>query len=137
MKLVDFSYDLLCNGFKKVVESSGTLVTAGFYNPSTDEFMQTVVRDYDYADCSRDKDDLYDMEIDKETERIYRHAKGEILENDLVMVLKGRKVPVGTVGTVKKIYPYKDKYGRIVAYYAYMDNGYKTNVDNLGLVVNS
>ena len=50
---------------------------------------------------------------------------------DEVKVVKGRKVPVGTIANVKEIRPYYDRYHRWVCDYAYLDNGMKTNVNNL------
>lgn len=125
------------DGYFKVSESGGSFITAGFYNPVTNDYYSCVVRDYDYADGSRDNDELYYMPINEDARRAWKHANGEILVNDTVMVFKGRKVPVGTVGTVKDIRPYRDHYGRIQAYYAYLDNGCKTNVDNCVLVIDT
>ena len=48
-------------GFFKVDQRGGSYVVAQFYNPDTGETRSECVRDYDYGDCSRDKDDLYDM----------------------------------------------------------------------------
>lgn len=118
-------------GFYKVSQSGGTYVTATFFNPCTLEEYSKCVRDYDYADCSRDDDELYYMDIDKNAERAWKHHNGEILWGDEVKVVKGRKVPIGTVANVKAIYPYHDRYGRWVCDYAYLDNGMKTNVNNL------
>ena len=40
-----------------------------FFNPCTLEEYSKCVRDYDYMDCSRDDDEAYYMEIDKNAER--------------------------------------------------------------------
>ena len=84
-------------GFYKVSQSGGTYVTATFFNPCTLEEYSKCVRDYDYADCSRDDDELYYMDIDKNAERAWKHHNGEILWGDEVKVVKGRKVPIGTI----------------------------------------
>ena len=99
-------------GFYKVCQSGGTYVTAIFFNPCTLEEYTQCVRDYDYSDCSRDDDELYYMDIDRNAERAWKHHNGEILWGDEVKVVKGRKVPVGTIANVKEIRPYYDCYHR-------------------------
>ena len=128
---------MLKEGYFKVAESGGTFVVGTFFNPVTKDSYTEVLRDYDYADGSRDNDELYYMEINEEARRAWKHCNGQILEGDMVMVCKGRKVPIGTHGIVKRIVPYKDRYGRIQAYYAYLDNDIKVNVDNCILVLNT
>ena len=118
-------------GFYKVCQSGGSYVTATFFNPCTLEEYTKCVRDYDYSDCSRDDDELYYMDIDRNAERAWKHHNGEILWGDEVKVVKGHKVPVGTIANVKEIHPYYDRYHRWVCDYAYLDNGMKTNVNNL------
>ena len=117
-------------GFYKVFQSGGSYVTADFFNPTTKEEYSVCVRDYDYFDCSRDNDELYHMEINEDVEKEWRHFKGEILVGDVVKVVKGRKIPHGTIGTVKAIYPYKDCYNRWIADYVYFVEGGKTNIQN-------
>ena len=53
------------DGFFKVAENGGTYVTGVFYNPTTGEVKHELLRDYDYADGSRDNDELYYMPIDE------------------------------------------------------------------------
>ena len=48
-------------GFFKVKQSGGSYVVAVFYNPYTGETRSECVRDYDYGDCSRDNDELYNQ----------------------------------------------------------------------------
>ena len=103
-------------GFFKVKQSGGSYVVAVFYNPYTGETRSECVRDYDYGDCSRDNDELY-------------------LAGDTVEVFKGRKVPKGTIATVKSIRPYYDRYGRWVADYAYFTDGQRTNIENCRLLL--
>ena len=120
--------------FYKVAQNGGTYITATFFDPETLEEFTKCVRDYDYADCSRDDDALYYMQIDEKARREYLHHHGRILEGDTVRVVKGRKVPVGTEATVSFIRPVKDKYGRWVADYLYFTDGQRTNVENCVLV---
>lgn len=122
------------NGFYKVAQDGGTYVVATFYNPLTNESISKCVRDYDYADCSRDNDELYYMDIDNEARIKWLHSKGVILVGDVVEVVKGRKIPVGTVARVTDKKPYKDRYGRTQAIYLYFDNGMRTNEENCKLM---
>lgn len=121
-------------GYKKVAENGGTFVTATFFNPETGDVVTGCVRDYDYADGSRDIDELYHMGIDEEARRAWLHTKGIILAGDTIEVIKGRKVKVGTVAVVTKTREIKDRYGRWVADYVVLDNGEQTNIDNCRLV---
>ena len=118
------------DGFYKVEESGGTYVSGTFYNPETGEERHSCLRDYDYADCSRDNDDLYYMPIDEDVRRVWLHSKGIILEGDIAEVVKGRTLEHGFCGTVKSIKDYKDRYGRWVATYLYFEEGGKINIDN-------
>lgn len=118
------------DGFYKVEQSGGSFVTATFFNPDTTESYSEVVRDYEYYDGSRDNDELYEMDIDREAEIAYKHYLGEFVVGDKVRVVTGRKVPVGTVATVVKRYAVKDRYNRIVGYYLNFDNGMRTNEKN-------
>lgn len=124
----------LPEGFYKVAQTGGTYVVATFFNPTTCEVLRKCVRDYDYNDCSRDIDELYYMSIDEEVKVKYMHFKGILLVGDQIEVVKGRKVPIGTIAIINDIRPYKDRYGRIQAYYAYLSNGMKTNINNCVLV---
>ena len=125
-----YMQNMMENKFYKVSHDGGTLVTGMFFNPITMEEKSEVLRDYEYSDCRRDNDELYYMEIDEEVKRIWKHHHGAILEGDVVEVVKGRKIPIGYIGTVRKIYPYHDRYGRWVADYVYFTDGQKTNIDN-------
>ena len=128
------------DGFFKVWQSGGTFVTAKFYNPETDEEFVEVVRDYDYSDGSRDKDDLYYMETvgqDHPAYRKYMHKHGYFLPGDTVFVFKGRKIPVGYSGKIERIREVKDRYGRWVADYVVFEDGQQTNKENCILVVDT
>lgn len=124
-------------GFYKVAQDGWNYVSATFYNPDTKETISGCVRDYDYADCSRDNDELYYMEIDEDVKRQWLHDGGIILVDDIVEVVKGRKVPIGTVAKVVDKRPYRDRYGRTQAIYLYLDNGMKTNENNCILYTKS
>ena len=117
-------------GFYKVAQSGGSFVTATFFNPDTGEEYTGCVRDYDYADCSRDSDGLYHMQIDEEARRDWQHHHGALLIGDFVEVFKGRKVAKGTSGVIIKIRPVYDRYRRWVADYAVLDCGKSTNIKN-------
>lgn len=121
------------DGFFKVAENGGSYVTGVFYNPETGEVKRAVLRDYDYADGSRDNDELYYMPINEEARVLWLHSMGTILVGDLVEVVKGRKIPIGTIGRVADIRPYRDCYGRVVADYVYFEDGTRTNIRNCKL----
>lgn len=123
------------NRFYKVKQEGGTFIVATFFNPITKEVKTECVRDYDYADGSRDNDELYYMPIDEMVERIFkRDILGLIQIGDRVEVVKGRKLPIGTIGTVAKVYDWRDRYGRKQATYAVLEDGQKTNVNNLRII---
>lgn len=122
-------------GYFKVAQDGGTFITATFYNPATGDEIVECVRDYDYFDKSRDNDELYFMAIDENARRDWLHRYNIFSPGDTVMIFKGRKLPVGTVATVKSRKPYRDRYGRTVAYYLYFENGTRTNENNCILVL--
>lgn len=123
----------LPSGYYKVAQVGGCYISATFYNPDTKDTISCCVRDYDYLDGSRDNDELYYMEINEVVRTQWLHNRGVILVNDVVEVVKGRKVPIGTIAKVIDKKPYKDRYGRTQATYLYFDNGMKTNEDNCRL----
>lgn len=125
----------LPDGFYKVHQTGGSYIVATFYNPDTKETIEKCVRDYDYADCSRDNDELYFMQINESIKSQWLHDKGIILVGDTVEVFKGRKIPIGTIAKVVDKKPYRDRYGREQAIYLYLDNGQKTNENNCKLIV--
>ena len=126
--------NLTKRGFYKVKQSGGSYIVAYFFNPATKETISTCVRDYDYFDCSRDNDELYYMPIDQAAAELYRKHIGIIAAGDTVRVVKGRKVPIGTVARVARVFDYRDCYGRTVATYAVFDDGRKTSVSNCEIV---
>ena len=116
-------------GFYKVSETCGSLVIATYYNPETDEEDGIVARDYDY-DRSVDNDSVYNAVINENVKKVWLHSNGAILEGDKVMVIKGRKVPKGTVHTVKAKKDVYDRYGRWQCEYLIFDDGLATNEAN-------
>lgn len=120
--------------FKKVAQTSGSYVVATFYNPKTGEVKTQCVRDYDYADCSRDNDDLYYEPIDEAARILYQHSLGIILVGDNAKVIKGHTIEHGFIGKVVDKKDYFDKYGRFVAEYLYFADGRKININNCILV---
>ena len=125
---------MLENRFYKVAERGGSYVVAVMYNPITEETNTVCARDYDYADGSRDNDEYYYMPIDEEARRAYEHHLGAVLEGDVLEVVKGRTLPHGFRGTVRKVCDFTDRYGRYVATYAYFVEGGKINVANCKVV---
>ena len=125
---------MIREGFKKVSQSGSIFVTALFFNPDTKEYYSKCVRDYDYADGSRDDDEAYYMPIDRDAEKEWLKFIGIVSIGDTVKVVKGRKVPIGTVATVVDIRDWKDCYGRVQSTYAYLDNGMKTSVYNCEII---
>lgn len=126
--------ELNLTGFHKIHQFGGSLIVAVFWNPETNEEHRFVVRDYDYGDSSRDRDELYNMPIDQEYRRKYLRARKVIQPGDLVEVYKGRKVPIGTRGIVTSMRDVCNKYGGVMAVYVRLDNGASTNVLNCRLV---
>lgn len=137
MKHIDRPETGIKPGFYKVDQTGGSFIIATFFNPATTEYYTEVVRDYDYSDGSRDKDDLYYMPINETARRAYLHQNGEILPGDMVMIVKGRKVKPGTVGKVTRTRDIKDRYNRYVATYIVLEDGQQTNKDNAILVMDT
>lgn len=122
------------NKFYKVNQSGGTYIVALFVNPITWEHYTQCVRDYDYSDCSRDNDELYYMPIDEEVANAWRKHIGIVGAGDVVRVVKGRKIPIGTIAKVERVFDYKDRYGRVVNTYAVFEDGSKTSVYNCEII---
>ena len=124
------------NKFYKVHTSGYSLTIATFYNPITKESFSKKIWDIDDDRLLWDEDiqELYNMPIDKEVQRMYYHHDGKILDGDIVKVVKGRKIPIGYIGKVEKIKPFYDKYKRWQADYIYFVDGKKTNINNCVLI---
>lgn len=122
------------DGFYKVLQVGSSYISATFYNPITHEEYTKCVRDYEYADCSRDNDELYYMPICETAQRLWMHHHGVILTGDIVKVIKGRTIEHGYIGKVVCIRDYRDRFGRWIAKYVYFEDGRKINIDNVELL---
>lgn len=130
-------------GYSKIKVSGGSLSAHYFYNANTKHFISIITDDQEYGyrggltsqEFTWEELDLIEkIEIDQEVLKIYNFDQNIIAEGQLVEVVKGRKMPIGYKGIIKKIYPYKDKYGRVQSYTAYFGDGNKTNIDNLKII---
>lgn len=125
--------------FYKVSEAGGTYVVALLYNPVTHETKTECVRDYDYDDGRNDNDELYYTPIDMEAKEHYRkwcnsQHLGFLKAGDVVEVVKGRKIPHGTVAKVRRVYDWRDCYGRLKNTYAEFEDGRRTSEWNCRIV---
>lgn len=123
------------DGWRKVSEKGGSYVVALLYNVVTGESASLCVRDYDYQDCSRDCDFWYYAPIDKAAYEAYCRKNAIIYPGASVMVIKGRKIPLGTLARVERIKPITDRHGRCVADYAVFSDGRSTNINNCIMVL--
>ena len=123
------------NGWRKIKQNGGSFVTALLYNIMTGEEENITVRDYDYEDCRNDCDYWYNASIDEEALKAYNRKHGIIQAGERVMVVSGRKIPRGYVGTVERVYPVYDRFHRWVADYCRFADGQKTNVNNCVLIL--
>lgn len=134
----------------------GTITYGFFYNPDTKNAVVYWETDWDReglegfdnplvssiygGDYPLDVYEDYRVQckiaLDKENEkrRQRRFELGIIEIGDTVQVVKGRKVPIGTIGIVKEFSKFYDKYGRWVSTYAIFTDGTKTNRRNLKLI---
>lgn len=123
-------------GFYKVEKGSGGVRSDTFFNPYTGEYFSHIVSDYD---DDRVTDDLFNselrhMSVNEEASWLWKRSCGVVQEGDTIRVLKGRTLEHGLEAKVKSVRKLHDKYGRYVADYAYLDNGQKINVANVGIV---
>ncbi len=90
------------NGFYKVEENNGGVCVGTFYNPDTQEYFTKITWDIDDIRLDQDEEvQIYRyMPINKDVRRLWLHRAGVIQEGDRIKVVKGRKVPIGTVATV-------------------------------------
>ena len=119
-------------GFYKVAENNGGVCVGTFYNPDTKEVFTKITWDIDrpYINDDEEIEILRYLPIDEKMRWQWLHESGVIQKGDQIKVVKGRKVPIGTVATVKEIKPFYDRYRRWQADYLYLDNGMKTNINN-------
>lgn len=128
-------------GFRKIGEDyRHSLKTAYLYNTDTKEYKSVIVddTDYNYGDGMIDRNLNLDelealkfMKIDIEAVRQYNKDNNIIDIGSVIEVVKGRKYPKGTIGTVTKITAYKDKYNRYVTDYLFTDSGIKIDIKNV------
>jgi len=122
-------------GFYKVAEHSGaTLTDATFFNPYTGEHFTKIVRDTDGHMADDFGDELYDMSINREAKWLWNRSNKIVQEGDTVRVVKGKTLAHGAEAKVKRVAPIKDRYGRKVADYAFLENGEKINVSNVKIL---
>lgn len=140
--------DSSLDGFYKIGDdASGSLVRVHLFNPSTGESMSLVVEDYEYQYLDgpfigatldlMTEQEMYDLRcspIDEWARREWCKYENHVEEGCTVEVVKGRKVPIGTVGEVVAIEGIYDNYGRQVGTRAVLDDGQKTSVDNLVVI---
>lgn len=124
---------MLENKFYKVSHNGGEFVTGLLFNPVTGETQRIVLADFD--DVRNPVSPWYDVAINREAAEAYRKILArndcyQIGAGDTVEVFKGRKIPVGTVAKVVKVYDWRDSYGRTQTRYAVFEDGRKTSVEN-------
>lgn len=86
-------------GFYKVGESNGGIEVATFFNPETKEEFSKIVWDID-NDRLLDDDEIQILRflpLDEATIIAWKHFHNQFVIGDNVEVIKGRKVPKGTV----------------------------------------
>lgn len=128
--------DVVFGGFYKVENGKGGVRSDQFFNPYTGEHFSHIVSDYD---DDRVADDLFNselrkMEVNKDASWLWKRSNGIVQEGDTIRVLKGRTLEHGLEAKVESVRPFRDRYGRHIADYAYLDNGQKINVDNIGII---
>lgn len=141
IKLSDGQY-MTKDGFFKIKTDNTcrySTIHETFYNPVINEIREQFVHGLDDYELNRMYEGLYNMPYctdlqviayyEKEDRKI-KHKNGVLLNGDTVKIIKGRKIPVGTLKTFKEIQVWKDKYGRNQTYYAIFTDGTKTNIDN-------
>ena len=121
---------MLANGFYKVANSGFSLTEAIFFNPETKESYSKIVWDNDDYRVEQENEVEYNEPIDDEVRKVWLRYRGIIQEGDTIKVIKGRKVPKGTIAKVTGFRDWKDEYGRVQATYVLLDNGMRTNVNN-------
>lgn len=123
-------------GFYKVAENNGGVCVGTFWNPETKECFTKITWDIDrpYINDDEEVEILRYLPINNEMRRLWKHEAGIVQTEDTIKVVKGRKVPIGTIARVVEIRPFYDKYHRWQADYVYLDNGMKTNINNCILI---
>ena len=121
-------------GFKKVYQyDDGKLAVAEFFNPTTGEEYCAVVRNVFYPDVNWDEEGLK-APLDMNAYSAWRSKRKIFCIGDRVRVVRGIKVPIGTVGIIRDMYDWKDERGRVKNKYVVLDNGYRTSYRNVVIV---
>lgn len=116
----------MISGFYKVNEITYSDYTQGiFFNPKTKEEFGMIL----------DGVSIFSLEPINDYVRSIWNKEREIVLGDTVKVVRGKKIPVNTVGTVTRIYPIYNKYNNKVCDYIEIDGIFSTNRDNLRLVI--
>ena len=121
----------MINGYFKVEEQRATngMIIATMFNPITLDTYCGIARDV-FGEVD---DELINEPLDNDAWRMWRHSKGEIVEGDKVVIVKGRLLPKGTESYVEGVEPiYKNS--KIVDYKIYLTNGSHTYKKNVELV---
>lgn len=131
-------------GYKKIHESYGSLRKVTMYNTTTRDKKCIITDDmeYEYQGGHTSTEytgielkKLWDMHIDEDALLQYKKDNGIMHIGAKIEVIKGRKYPRGTTGTVIKLYDYKDKYGRFIAEYCITDNNLKVDTKNVQIIL--
>ena len=127
--------EVVFGGFYKVKEEGSRYRTATFFNPYTGQhFTESWDSDNDQDYYDDFKSEMRDVPLNKDALWVWNRSNGVVQNGDKIQVVKGRTIPKGTEAKVEAIRPIKDKYGRKVADYAYLDNGQKINIANVKIV---
>ena len=140
--------DASLDGFFKIGDDvSGSLVSVILFNPSTCETKSIIVEDFEYQYLDgpfmagtlaiMDENEMYALRvapIDEWARCEWRKHENHVEAGCIVEVVRGRKVPIGTVGEVVAVEGVYDRYGRQVGTRAVLADGQKTSVGNLVVV---
>ena len=129
----------------KVDQSGSNLIKVTLFDQDTHEEEKIVVEDYGYRHGDSpflpldtytldELNALYDAPIDESARKAWLHYHGIIGIGDCVVVVRGRKYPKGTTGTVVGFWDYRDQYGHTLTEYAKLDTGISVPMANLALV---
>ena len=119
-------------GFRKIGTDEGiSIVKVRMWNPYTEELKEIVVddREYAYSDGPfmaaairaygrSTLESLRRAPVDEAALRDFNISHDIVFEGAKIEVVKGRKVPIGTTGTVRSTRYIHNRYGRWVATYA-------------------
>ena len=86
-------------GFYKVAEEGFSISACTFFNPETKEHFSKIVWDNDDDRLLWDDEIqiLRNLPLDKEAATAWKHYNNRFVAGDNVEVIKGRKIPKGTI----------------------------------------